>query len=363
MIPAHWRYPFASPFPNVAQTQVLTAIFAPDAEARSAFNAWRVALDLQGPFDSEVVRLLPLLYLRLCELGIEDDLMPRLKGVYRHAWVRNIELLHETSTAVAALERAGVPTLMLKGAPLALRSYSRPAARPMADLDVAVPKQRLAEAIRVLEAAGWTSPRINLGALSVSHAAVFRNARGDEFDLHWHILTETSGKPVETRFWETARPFDLDGVPTRMLDPALALVHVLVHGLRTNPVPPVRWVADALTLIRRSVDLNWDLLVAFARAAQVTQRMRLGLVFVTRRFEAPIPAETLKALAVSRPSLIERAETAAVLFETRGLAGNAITKPIILLTDYIRQADECGLRRVPGFVQYVHRRLAISSVL
>jgi hypothetical protein len=363
MIPAHWRRPFASPFPNVAQTQVLTAIFASEAKARSAFQAWRAALDLQSPFDSEVFRLLPLLYLRLQELEIEDDLMPRLKGVYRYAWVRNIELLDETTPAVAALEGEGIPTIILKGAPLALRFYSKQAARPMVDLDVAVPRERLAEAIRVLLAAGWTSPRVNLGAISVSHAAIFSNARGKKLDLHWGILTETLGKPIEIRFWETAQPLDLNGVSTRMLDPALAVAHALVHGLRTNPVPPVRWVADILTLIRYSAQLDWDLLVAFGRAAQLTQRAYIGLNFINRRFDAPIPTETLADLAESRPSLMERAETAAVLFETRGLVGNAMTKPILLLTDYIRQANECGLRRVPEFVHYVHRRLAISSAL
>ena len=107
MIPAHWRRPFASPFPNVAQTQVLTAIFAPEAEARSAFSAWRSGLDLDGHFNPEVFRLLPMLYLRLCELGIEDDLMPRLKGVYRHAWVRNAQLFHDTGKALAALATGG----------------------------------------------------------------------------------------------------------------------------------------------------------------------------------------------------------------------------------------------------------------
>ena len=363
MIPVHWRRPFASPFPSEIQVQVLTAIFAPDAEARSAFTAWRTTLDLQGPFDHEVFRLLPLLYLRLCDLRIEDDLLPRLKGVYRHAWVRNLCLLHETEPAVAALERAGVPTLILKGAPLALSAYSTPAARPMDDIDVAVPQERLAEAIGVLEAAGWSSRGLSLGAITVSHAAAFRNARGAEFDLHWSVLMETAKSPVEARFWETARPFDLNGLATRMLDPALALLHVLVHGLRANPVPPVRWVADALTLIRQSDRLDWDLLVAMARAGQVTQRVRLGLRHLNARFGARVPTQTLEALDASSPGLIERVETAAVLSETHGLTGNAVTKPMILLADYFRQGDERGLRRIPGFIQYVRRRLAMTSRL
>lgn len=363
MIPAHWRRPFASPFPNERQAQVLTAIFAPDAGARSAFAVWRKTLDLQGPFDHEVFRLLPLLYLRLCELKIEDDLMPRLKGVYRHAWVQNLCLLHETTPAVAALEQAGVPTLMLKGAALAFSANAPAAARPMADLDVAIPKDRLAEAIRVLETAGWSSRALNLGATSISHAAAFRNMRGAEFDLHWHVLMETSRTPVEDCFWKTAKPFALNGVATRTLDPALALLHALVHGLRTNPVPPVRWVADAITVIRQTKDLDWNLLLTMARVAQVTQRVRLGLVYLAESFDATVPVETLKALNASTPHLFERIETAAVLSETRSLTGNVLTKPLILLSDYFRQSEEKGLRQIPGFVRYIRRRLTMTSSL
>jgi hypothetical protein len=197
----------------------------------------------------------------------------------------------------------------------------------------------------------------------MSHAAAFRNARGGEFDLHWHFLPETSGKRIEAQFWQTARPFNLDGIATRMLDPALALVHTLVHGLRSNPVPPVRWVADALTLIRRSQNLEWHTVVEFGRAGQLTQRLRLGLGFLARHFDAPIPPATLHKLASSHRGLLERAETAAVLHQTRGLIGNVAVKPIIVLTDYVRQADETGLRRLPGFIRYIRRRFAVNTGL
>jgi Uncharacterised nucleotidyltransferase len=363
MIPSHWRRPFSSPFPNPAQTKVLTAIFAAPNQARAAFQSWRAEVELEAPFDAEVFRLLPPLYLRAKELGITDDLMPRLKGVYRHAWVTSLYLLHETRPAVAALEQAGVPTLMLKGAPLALTTYSTLAARPMGDCDVAVPTERLLDAIRVLEAGDWTSPGMSLGASSISHGARFCNARGGEFDLHWHVLPETVRNPVEDRFWETARSCDFDGIATRMLDPALALLHALIHGLRSNPVPPVRWVADGLTLIRHSTDLDWDLLVHVARAARVTQRVQIGITYLAQHFAADVPSRAIEALRASTPGLMERAETAAVLFETRGLVGNAVTKPMIMLADYVRQANERGLRRIPGFFRYARRRLGMTSVL
>lgn len=356
MIPVHWHRPFARPLPNKTQTQVLTAIFAPDDEARTSFTEWRSTLDLEGPFDPLVFALLPLLYLRLSELNIEDSLMPRLKGVCRHVWARNSNLLHKTVPAVAILERAGIPTLILKGAPLALTIYAALEARPMEDLDVVVPTNRLADAIRALEAAGWKSDKI----MSYAHATMFRHASGGEFDLHWHIMMETVKNTVEDQFWQTAVPLDLAGVSTQMLHPAFSLVHILVHGLRSNPVPPIRWIPDALILIKRCPDLDWNSLVATSRAARVTQRVHIGLRYLATHFNAAVPANVLDALASSRPGFIERAETAAVLRETRGLAGNAVTKPVILLADYVRQAEERGLRCVPELFGYIRRRLTLT---
>src|SRR5579871_3573565 len=73
-------------WPNPEQQLVLQAIFAEPEKAREAYFAWRDTLDIEGHFDIAVMRLLPLLYSRLLELGVNDQLTGRLKGVYRRAW-------------------------------------------------------------------------------------------------------------------------------------------------------------------------------------------------------------------------------------------------------------------------------------
>ncbi len=82
-----------------------------------------------------------------------------MKGVYRMAWVETQALFAEVAPVVAALEAAGVDTLMLKGVPLALTVYRTPAARPMRDVDIAVRHPDADRAIAVIEGLGWTLER------------------------------------------------------------------------------------------------------------------------------------------------------------------------------------------------------------
>ena len=83
-------------WPNEEQNLVLRAIFAPPDVARAAYLDWRSTLEVEQPFDVAVMRLLPLLYLRMLEIGVDDPLMGRLKGVYRRAWSDTHALFHAT---------------------------------------------------------------------------------------------------------------------------------------------------------------------------------------------------------------------------------------------------------------------------
>ena len=127
------------PWSAQPQSLLVTAAIGRDEEVEPAFRAWRALVDIEGPLDGGTYRLLPLVYERMRSLSIADPLLGRLKGVYRRAWVETHTLFHATAPAVARLELAGVHTLLLKGAPLAITYYRSHGARPMHDLDVVVP--------------------------------------------------------------------------------------------------------------------------------------------------------------------------------------------------------------------------------
>ena len=59
--------------------------------------------------------LLPRLRGNLLSLGVNDELLALFKGVHRYTWARNQLLIAQALPVIAALEQAGVATLLLKG--------------------------------------------------------------------------------------------------------------------------------------------------------------------------------------------------------------------------------------------------------
>jgi hypothetical protein len=351
-------------WPTPEQALILAAAVGPIAGATEAFAAWRRNTDLEAPFGREIFRLLPLVYHRMRGLGLDDPLMGRLKGVYRFEWYRTHALLHCTSPVVAALQAAGVDTLMLKGVPLLFSYYRNHALRPMADIDVLVPPGQVRRAMAVLQAEGWRRlEKASDDDIRYRHSMLHHNAAGDEIDLHWHGLFETCNDAADRAFWEGARPLDFAGVATLQPDPALLLLHLIVHGVRYNPEPPARWIADAITLLQadgleaEGERLDWARFLGFARSQRLTNRLRLGLEHIARQYAAPVPAEVLRELRRSRTSLVERIENTVVLGDEARLYANVLTKQWVILAEYCR----CHQARGPfsflnGLSHYIRYR-------
>src|SRR5688500_13960566 len=163
---------------------------APD-EALAAWRGWR---ELVGFNDVDVaeMRLLPLAHANLGESIREDPVHGRVSGLVRMTWTQNQLLFRRAAGAIEALEGAGIETLMLKGAPLALLHYETVAVRPMADVDILVRPRRAEEAMRVLREHGWTPGREPAEAvLPAHHSHGFHDEGLGEIDLHWFSLWQS----------------------------------------------------------------------------------------------------------------------------------------------------------------------------
>src|SRR5262245_35752063 len=89
------------------------ALLAADA-AEPALREWETAVAFDR-LDPASVRLLPLLYDNLIRCGLSSPVLPRIKGVHRHAWCRNQVLFARIAETIDALENAGIRTMLLKG--------------------------------------------------------------------------------------------------------------------------------------------------------------------------------------------------------------------------------------------------------
>ena len=344
-------------WPNAWQELLLDAAHAPDATAIAAFGRWCDRPLREEDFDGGSRRLLPLVYHRMQALGVSQPIMGRLKGTYRRAWYETNTVHHATAPAVAMLERNGIDTLLLKGVPLGLTYYGKSALRPMADIDVLVRPEQVRAAIALLTGAGWRpGPMARDEDVAFRHSMQFINGDAHEVDLHWHALLETCNTAADLHFWRSAEPLRFAGVATRQLSPANTLLHGIIHGLRWNAEPSIRWIQDGLVVLRTAGDqIDWPGLVEFTRSQRLTHRLALGLNYLAGRHAAEVPETVLRALAATRISLTERIENSVVLRDSGRLYAHPLTKQWVIFSEYCRMAGGRP-RFVAGFPHYLRYR-------
>ena len=347
-------------WPNPQQETVLQVVAGPPDRAAASFIAWAEALDLEGPFDYGVFRLLPLVFFRMHALGVKHPLMPRLRGIYRKSWYEMEVLTHRFAPVVAALQAGGIDTLLLKGAALQSGYYRNQAVRPMHDLDVLVHPRHRAAAVAVLEGLGWArDPTAKDWDFEYRHSMLFRGADNLQLDLHWHLMREACDAAATEAFWSRARPLAWCGLPALQLGATDMLLHTVIHGVRANQEPPLRWIADAITILGNTDQpVDWPLLLAQADHLRLNARLALGLAYLAEHFAAPIPATVLASLRARRPSWVERVENSVHLHDSQALYDSRALKSWVAFADYVRVGDtHHPLRFAAGFTRYLPYRL------
>ena len=295
------------PFATREQELLLQAALLEGEDAINAWERWKNAVDLEGHPDNGSYRLFPLLYKNLERHGIKHPFMSRLRGIYRQAWYKNQRLFYEMSNILRDLNNAGVRTMVLKGAALAVLCYKNDAVRPMADVDVLVHPSQVFLTVDVLARAGWMpTSELTEADLKYRHSHDFKDSLGKEFDLHWHLLFESCWEGSDSDFWNGSVPLTLGGVSTLSLNPTDLLLHVIVHGVRWNAEPPIRWIADAASLVTSPVTvIDWNRFIAQARKHRVVLRVKKALNYLKDTYQAPVPESTIRSINKIRISPLD----------------------------------------------------------
>lgn len=305
-------------WPNANQELLIKASLLDDAgAARAAFRDWSRADDLFF-VDNGLNLFLMLLYERLKHWGETYRDHDRLRGVVRHAWVMHQRFRRDIREIGSTLSSAGIDIMLLKGAALNVNAYPD-ANRLMSDVDIAVPRSQLSQAIKALTSTGWRANFHNLDLLPMAtHACQFY--RGDsQIDLHWEFF---HGRPLDPSImadiWQSARTIALDGIHYRLLSPECSLIHTCEHGLRYNPTPPMRWLADAFFQIRYGGALDWHVLQALAARLGLSQHVGLTLEYLAGKLQQPEAIAALQSVPRWDSTMSSRAELALEVRRTPG---------------------------------------------
>jgi hypothetical protein len=306
--PGTWR-------PTALQEVLLDAALGEGEHVVAAFSEWAAQTGFEG-IDKGSFRVLPLVAHRIEACGASSPWSARLRGVLRRSWLENQLMLHATVPAIDVLGNAGIDVVVLKGGALAVLAYPGLATRPMDDLDLLVPEARASAALTALRDAGWVLDRAHVPSAllrgqvpdpfrRVIHNVSLEGRAGFGVDLHWHAAQAWCWPDADCGLWATTRPLELHGRHVLALGAVDELILACVHGLCANPVPPIRWVVDAIMLLR-SGPIPWDALVARARELVVEPHLVLAFGYLRSRFDAEIPDWVVDALRERRPSYVER---------------------------------------------------------
>lgn len=348
-------------WPTKRQELLLRACLLRGTEAIASWREWEALIGADR-VDAAERRLLPLLYRNLRDNGIGGPPVSRLKEEYIRTWSQNQFSFNRAAELIRGFERAGIPTILLKGAALATLFYEDAALRPMADVDLLVRRRDAVASVRLLNGLGWKSgynPPESL--VPFEHAAEFTRAAHLNLDLHWRVLWEGAQGSADEDFWGASIPAELGDAGTRTLNPTDHLLHTCVHGAKWNDTAPVRWVADAMMILRsRRYEVDWERLVRLSRQRRLTLPMRDALTYLHGSLHAPVPAEVLSALRDAPTSRFERQS-----YRIRLGPGDAL-KTLPILRHWIESlrsdCDGSFLQRLAQFLRYLQCLWGVSRM-
>jgi hypothetical protein len=349
----------AALWPTPDQELLLRAALSRGPATPEAWQAWRSRHDLiETKLDHGSFRLLPLVYKNLVAHRVDDVDLPRLKGIYRYWWCSNQRLLYQAAAIIRSLDQAGVPSLVLKGAATATLHYRDMGVRPMADIDLLVPVEQAAAAVAHLQQVGWRPARPRVADLiRYQHSVTMVREQGEAVDVHWHVFRECIQGDASQGFWRRSVPLQVLDARCRALGPADALLHTVVHGMRWNEEPTLRWIPDAMAILRSAPETtDWKAMNEEARERRLLLRLVRGLDYLRRTFGAPIPDDAFERIRNTRPSKLERLEYRFLTLGSDGGRGLRFGHLPLLIVTYLRLMSRHSPARkiaeLPAFLRY-----------
>lgn len=177
------------------------------------------------------------------EQFVPGSILIRFESVYYTYFAQNALFYEELSRVSAALEKGGIPVIMLKGVFLAAGIYENIALRPMRDLDLLVKKEDILSVVETLGQSGY-KPIVSVkeqleNPFNYSLTLAQKNVGLHDsvtVDLHWHILNSSwlmglsSRKCDMKHVWESVEIVVLEGIRMRVLSCEYLLISLAINA-------------------------------------------------------------------------------------------------------------------------------------
>ena len=243
----------------------------------------------------------PLLYWRFKENNIRDHLcIPeevyyRLKSAYYQTLSRNIVLYQELRRILYALEEAGIPAILLKGAALAVTLYEDIGLRPMGDIDLLIHKKDLTQIFNVMKTLGYQleSSRFRLWLMSgVLYEANFDGGVQNtcHVEFHWSLIGGEYSRyyPELDWFWKHSQMLSTKIISAKFLDQEPSLLYLSAHLTLKHGMAEaiLLWMHDLYIQLKTpNLKIDWDEIINQAEKFHWESSMLVAIQEVCQRFD------------------------------------------------------------------------------
>lgn len=229
--------------------------------------------------------------------------------------LENLRHYAEYGRIAQAFRRSGIPLMALKGLHLAELVYDDIGRRPMVDMDILVPPDRVAQAMSALRDLDYGT-EADGGAAATTLAndkcntGLTHRANGVYVELHWALSEPSDGyaAPMED-IWRSARPGRLGDTDTLVMAPEFLLLHVSAHLACNHGFAfALRGLCD-VAAITHSLEIDWDLFCRLAGEHGWRRGVAAVLRLAVEQLDAEVPASVLSAIGANQiePALLEEA--------------------------------------------------------
>lgn len=252
-------------------------------------NVWRAVESLHGrswpPRDPDAFiaaaageSLLPLLF----QESIVAGALPRHRAMLRLYQARAAKL--RTAARLVCELLCDVPFIVMKGADYADRLYGDPSLRPMLDVDILVPRDRMNDIHAILTRNEFTES-FSGGAVTRLSSYNERSYVGHDVgvDVHHSFIQRVRHRIDYDAIWRERESYTLDGVDASRLSPLHAFLYHAVSMAKDEFTSPLIRYVDLYLMLQRWPSLPNDA-VALAREWQVVRALYGALRQASRLF-------------------------------------------------------------------------------
>lgn len=278
-----------------------TALFKADELAKSSIINWE---DWSNFIFQQ--NLAPLIYSTVNDRGIIPTSLERsLENSYERNRKLNQIKFDKLTRVLIALNKSGIPHILLKGAALSKDVYADIALRPFTDIDLL---------IRILDVKLVVDHMVALGYKSMVHADFIDSAvthhnqimliKKDPtsktlIEVHWSLINS----PYYLHqldmdwFWRSTRKIELFGAPTMIFSPEAQLLHLCAHLELSHSGIKLLWLHDVAEVIEHyRNDIDWDEFIEKVQSNKLILAVRNVLRKVHQDWHVKIPNEIMNRL-------------------------------------------------------------------